>query len=339
MFRNPTVVILGAGASYEVGLPLGSELKQQISDALRFRFQSFKGQVSGDPDLFESIKRQVGEKEAGTYTSAANELSEVIPTFPSIDEALNYFSSRVEIIQSGKIAIVAEILKAERKSALRYVQSSPPAIAEADGTWLNHFFSLAMSSIRKEGIKDIFEKVTFINFNYDRVLEQYLYWALQKRALVEADMAASIVQNLNVIRPYGQIGPYGEINQQGLSFGNYDVGRLKFFELAAGIRTFAEQCATDIPVAIDEALNAARLVLMLGSGFHAQNMALLDPLTKRKTNAIQVFATAKGIHPLNHDMLNDQLRACMRTDRVSLYDMTSAAMLSELRASISSVAN
>lgn len=335
MFQKNTVFIIGAGASFEVGLPLGTELKSRIADALRFRFERFKGQTDGDYELFDALKQKYGDR-AGAYTTAGSELSKVIPTFPSMDEALNYFSSRPEVIETGKIAIVAEILRSEQNSALRInPQIGRPDPNAADSTWLGHFFSIAMSSIKQDDIENIFSKVTFINFNYDRVLEHFLFWALQSRALVKPDVAASIVGQLKIIRPYGAIGPLNLLDGKGLPFGDFSTGRRNLFDLAKGIRTYTEQCASEIPISINEELDTADAVVIIGFGFHPQNMSLLQPLEKRVARSTRVFATAKDIDLLNHPDLLKSLSKAANSREVKLLDMTGSELLSKVRPSIS----
>ena len=102
MFHKPTVFIIGAGASFEVGLPLGAELKTRVADTLKFRFDHIKGQTDGDFELFEVLKRRYGNK-VGLYTSAGSDLAKVIPTFPSMDEALNFFSARPEAVDDASL--------------------------------------------------------------------------------------------------------------------------------------------------------------------------------------------------------------------------------------------
>ncbi len=51
MFRRDTVFIVGAGASSEVGLPVGSELATRISDLMRFEIE-FGQMTKGDDEIF-----------------------------------------------------------------------------------------------------------------------------------------------------------------------------------------------------------------------------------------------------------------------------------------------
>lgn len=54
-----TVVIVGAGASREAGLPIGSELKKEIAKALDIRCEDRSRMVSGDNCMFQAFLEKV----------------------------------------------------------------------------------------------------------------------------------------------------------------------------------------------------------------------------------------------------------------------------------------
>jgi hypothetical protein len=101
MFSEPTVFVIGAGASNEFQMPLGSGLKASIAESL------------GDEHLLAILAE-------ANYLEAATKLRSLIKSFSldSIDEILPWFSDHVDIIALGKMMIVREIVKAERNSRL-----------------------------------------------------------------------------------------------------------------------------------------------------------------------------------------------------------------------------
>ena len=121
-------------------------------------------------------------------------------SFISIDEALHYVGATPEAVEIGKIAIIQEILRAEGESKIRIDrQKGRPDIDIVDGCWIAGLLSMALAEIQRGQLQTAFEKVTFINFNYDRAIEHYLYWALQEpRASATADEARQIVEGLNI---------------------------------------------------------------------------------------------------------------------------------------------
>jgi hypothetical protein len=71
MFKRRTLFVLGAGASAEVGLPLGSQLANTIGTKVDIRFEEFgtKSVGSGDMELFEQIRAKF-PTEAAEYQEA-----------------------------------------------------------------------------------------------------------------------------------------------------------------------------------------------------------------------------------------------------------------------------
>jgi hypothetical protein len=57
VFKQPTVFVVGAGASKEYNFPLGSDLKNQIAEAVRFRFAHGVQLISGSADLLDHSRR------------------------------------------------------------------------------------------------------------------------------------------------------------------------------------------------------------------------------------------------------------------------------------------
>lgn len=60
MFRAKTVLVIGAGASVEVGLPMGSELLRQIVQLTDIRFDH-RQKSSGDLAIVEALRLVLNE--------------------------------------------------------------------------------------------------------------------------------------------------------------------------------------------------------------------------------------------------------------------------------------
>src|SRR6266852_1143797 len=154
MFSQPVVFVVGAGASAEYNMPVGSELKTKIASAVGFL--DADGRPSGDRDLYKLLVDRFGSS-IEKYVGAGNALAKVIPSFDSIDEALNWFSSRPEVIELGKVAIVREILKSERGSLLFSTldQRKIPG-NDFSGTWLPYLLSMGMGSQKMDQVETAF---------------------------------------------------------------------------------------------------------------------------------------------------------------------------------------
>src|SRR5262245_57542146 len=118
MFKNRTLFVIGAGASDEAGLPIGSALAEKIANTLRFEFSEFGDWGSSDARLYRFMQEATANKTNGmrVFRQAAAEISEAIHMSKSIDDYIDTFKHDETIGILGKACIVYEILKAERGS-------------------------------------------------------------------------------------------------------------------------------------------------------------------------------------------------------------------------------
>jgi hypothetical protein len=337
MFRKFTTIILGAGASAECELPLGSALLNTVASALKFRFDLGGRLISGEPYIYDLLQRRYGRSKIGRISQASNALAAAAPNFTSIDEALNYFGAQPDIVTIGKLAIVYSMVSAENASKLEIDrQTGRPNIDKLRNTWYDLLFSIAISGLRKENINEIFANVQIINFNYDRTLECFLFHALTGPAGIAPTDAADIVGNLRVVRPYGSLGNL-DWHRPGTHIGGLLDDAL--FAKIDGIRTFTEAHQENVKVQINQALDQSELVVVLGFGFHSQNMALFSPSNQAtRSRGPALFVTAKDIHPENLGAIRGALQRDFLTTRILLLDMTAHEILSSLRPSIAAAA-
>jgi hypothetical protein len=172
--------------------------------------------------------------------------------------------------------------------------------------------------------------VSFVNFNYDRVIEQYLFWALQQRGSASAEDAKKIVDNLNIIRPYGSIGRFAVQMYDPFGFGtstSFDP-----FSRLSALGTYTDQKPLHDAAAMHNAINNAKLIVFLGFGYHPTNLDLID----RAAGGFQtttVLGTVKGIHQSNHALIESRIRQNLKSADtvVQLHAMTASELLTELR--------
>jgi len=336
MIKNPTTFVIGAGASSEVGFPLGGQLLANIAEDLNFRFDAGY-QTKGDKDLYQYLQRNFGDRARGLVESGRR-LSAVLGTFLSMDEALHYFSSDHDAVEIGKVCIANRIMQAE-KAAL----GKTSLIDAAAESWLPIFLSLALSGHTRESVRAAFSYVTIVCFNYDRLIEQYLCKALQASAGISETEAATIVTDLQILRPYGGLGPLPFQGEPGaVPFGteNADLAAI-----AKNIRTFTEPAATAHDhAAIKFALKQASTVVILGYGFHEQNNQILNIGHEYQgSNQKRCFATVFEVDDHNHLTIEQDLRSALGIHdltlqgRPVLVDMKSKDLLKSLRPTLSSL--
>jgi hypothetical protein len=305
MFSQPIVFVIGAGASAELGLPTGAAMKAAIAGALNFNKQP-NAMLIGDRAFYDMISNRFGG-EAAKYHAAATELAVRIGEFDSIDEALHWFSAKEEVVRLGKAAIVREILRAEHAS--KVFNPTNPKMISGDvnyaDTWLPHFLTMAMGSLTREQATEPFKNVTVINFNYDRTVEHFLFSRLQTNFGLSEDDARGAVASLDMIRPYGLVGPLPWQDASGVPFGaeiTIQRDHEQLFQFASNVRTYTEQnLAEPLKLKIHRAMEVARLVVFLGFGFHQQNMALLRVGTAADWR--RALATVVSIQSENYETM------------------------------------
>lgn len=336
MFKQKVVFVIGAGASREYNFPLGSELKDQIATATRFQLDYGSRLTSGSLDLLDHIRRHVnGDRvRVNEYIIAANLLAGTIPSFISIDEALHYVSDSPQAVEVGKIAIVDQILKGERGSTLAFDSRTGRLVHLPDG-WIAEMFSMALAGAQRKDLHTLFDQVTFINFNYDRAIEQYLYWALQERASANAADAKEIVENLNMLRPYGSIGKFSPDYGNAFSFGS--TAHFDLFSRLGSLGTYTDKKPLHDLSAMSAALIDAKLILFLGFGYHPSNVDVIKVASGKSTAF--VIGSVLGVHATNHRVIEDRVAANLGINPVSvdLASMKASDLLREFRPRILSL--
>jgi len=330
MFNRKTALIIGAGASAEFNMPVGTQLMSQIADLLRF------GTARSDPRFRGQMFEFLGKDRAVQLEAASPRLLSLISRFDSMDEVLHFLSDDLVSIELGKIAIAYQILKAERNSILvGALSGNREATDQCDSSWANGFLRIALSATRRQDYGTIFRNVTVIDFNYDRVLPQYLYSALQRLyGFAEAE-ARGALGGLKILHPYGSLGPLEwEGEQQSLPFASENDDPTS----AGRIRTYTEETSNPETKTIKQVINEARIVLVLGFGFHNQNIKLLT--TDRAELHIPAFMTVAGIGGHNHEAVAEKMRTAIRSfEKPQCLAEPARSFINNLRVSISLAAS
>ena len=289
-------MIVGAGASFELGLPVGDDLKKNIADLVNITFPDGYNQKTGDCHIKELVKARSlgrGERDWNPILRKCWLLRDALPGSLSIDNLMDAHRADEDIGFIGKLAITKAILAAERKSKLyRGPGEREFTFADVAGTWLVPFFQIASEGLPKEQANRIFENVTFIVFNYDRCIERFLPVALKLYYDLTDQEAAEISATARILHPYGQVGSITQpTNLEIVPFGadRYDLSKV-----AEDIRTFSEGLHDPKQKdAITNSIEEASQLLFLGFAFHPLNMSLLA--SKAVSGIQKVFATTMGL--------------------------------------------
>src|SRR5579872_3767187 len=149
MFKKNTLFIVGAGASTELDLPLGSVLAKRISAKMDIRFErGFEPVGLGDLNLFNLITRN-RQQYANEFQQAGWLIRDGILLSRSIDDFLDLHRKDQRVKLYGKAAIVQCILEAERASKLYFDRNKGVSFtpAKLSDTWLVKFMQMLSPGI------------------------------------------------------------------------------------------------------------------------------------------------------------------------------------------------
>ena len=337
------VLVVGAGASKEVNLPIGSELRTRIASALDIRFDAYGTRhISGDgviEDAFRELIRDSEHRNINHFLASSWRIRDAMPQAMSIDNFIDSHRSDDRITICGKLAIARCILAAEAESYLfvdrndRYPKIN---FARVGSTWFNSLFQLLTESCQADDIDARLSQVAIITFNHDRCVEHYLHGALQNYYGMTPDRATEAIANLRVFHPYGSVGSLPWQRQSGSIGYGAEVGARTLIDSAQKIKTFTEGIdpATSEIESIRSTLSQATRVVFLGFAFHRLNVSLLFPGLADGERVVNrpVFATGLGISRADCDEIGAELskRGAVIAERFQLRnDLACAGLFKE----------
>jgi hypothetical protein len=321
MFKRQTLFIVGAGASREVGFPIGTQLAQSIGQMLTRRNDDTERRMSfGDIDFLGDIQRRT---RGNDYNRAADRIAAGIRLAASIDDFLDIHSEDKWINTLGKAAIVRAILKAERSSKLHVSESNDYNTINFDSvenTWFVKLMRVLGPGVTRSNVDRFFENVCFIIFNYDRCVEHFFVHALRGVYGISQDEAAAIVERIAIVHPFGSV-------RRGVPFGGSELHDYDYLDMGKGIKTYTEQLNKgDAALAqMHRMIEQAKCIVFLGLSYGEQAMKLLAPETP--IDRIPIFGTAYGMSESDANVVSEQLlltfkkahrEAALKTNKIQL---------------------
>lgn len=298
MFRRNTVFVVGAGASNELGLPIGAELSAQISEQCNIELDTWGNPASYHSEymLGQLRHRTNGDRsQINAFLLAMREIQQALPFKDSIDAVIDQYYDRPEIAEIGKFFIASLILKAEASSKLQSTgNTAQPDLRAADKTWLHEFVRMLFDGLRADKLYEIGDNITIICFNYDRCIERYLAHAIAANYGLELQDAVQVAGRVRIIHAYGSLGAlpewvmpgHGSITPFGAT--NHDV-----WQVSKNLKTFSESIDSDTDETLKSIIRDADQYVYLGLGFGRQNMDLLstDAFTDGIPSEREVYAS------------------------------------------------
>lgn len=296
MIESPVVFVLGAGASICYGFPSGRDLLLDVVDMVN--------ELTRFPNSDESW-HQIPFPQLRTF---AQELLD--SQLPSVDQ---FIESRPTYDRIGRVLIARTLIPKEMALAISRRRVKKDLNSDnrvSTQRWLEYLYSyMAAPTV------DLFlekNRVSFVTFNYDRVVEQFFFTALQRSHGLSNEQALALVRGMNIVHVYGTLGKFAldfDDNENARPF-THEVTPQAVDIAADAIRILADHREGFSPefTQAHELLAAAAKVCFLGFGYLPTNAARLLPtgvcealaLTRSLSNRRMgkktiVFGTAYGL--------------------------------------------
>jgi hypothetical protein len=270
MLTRKTAFVLGAGASWPYGFPVGEKLRRELC---------FPNESDDGPSIVTTLTRECGYSDGSILEFAKAFLRS---GQRSIDA---FLAKRPQLADVGKLAIAAALCKRENPTDLRKPR-------ENDDWYFELWNALSATATKIEDVP--LHLVSVITFNYDRSLEYYFHQAIRYSYDLPDAKAIEHLRRIRIVHVYGELGPYWE--HDGKQSWPYD-GTLSAQRLIAAkesIEVISEHRMEKSRFQQAQAwLADAQQVCFLGFGFDPLNVERLNvgAVLKSLNKPPQVFAS------------------------------------------------
>lgn len=263
MIVDPTVLILGAGASVPFGFPAGRGLLIGICRTLGSRGANLSNQMEQngyDLTTQEKFKNEL-------YASMQ----------PSVDA---FLEKRPEFMEIGKTAMSCALIPHERENHL--------ISRDNGGRWYEYLFNKMDTGFDKFGDN----KLSIITFNYDRSLEHFLFRALRHSYGKSEEDAANLLKKIPIVHVYGQLGQLPYLAGAGRPY-SPEVSPEIVAECVSEIRIVHESADDTTFSTAHRLLTSAQKICFLGFGYHLDNLERLR--LNRLPEHTKIFGSVLGL--------------------------------------------
>jgi SIR2-like domain len=316
MLNGNTLFVVGAGASKEFNLPIGSELNSLIRRRLTL-YDAANKVHEPNRDLLLKLIDLARSLRFENYhlVKIAVQIKDGLPHAKSIDNFIRTHNNNPDLARICKLVIADVIAQCERDSLLLRDGSYKPYFgrdAQPD-TWLDVLTRNMFADLALEDLPEELSKLKLICFNYDRCIEVYLSKAIQRYFFLDPKEAQRLVNEVQIIHPYGTLGNVWGESQDIVHF----APDKEYFDAdlsSNAIRTFHEGVADPtLNSTIKSLFASSGSVVFSGFGFLKQNVDLIRPSTEElhRKPSKKIFATVKDLSKENVEQVSNLLEGLL----------------------------
>lgn len=277
LIKHKTVFVLGAGAHMSYGFPSGLKLKDEVAHLLRNARNRDDGK-----DLLALVRLgKTGGKMLGYKTCHLLADNIAASGQPSIDAFLN---------NNGHVEGAGVFGKAAIAQVLRTYEDNKGVLPHSDDDWISYLIAEMGLGVKGSGIaaaKQFAEgnKVGFVTFNYDRFLEKTFLHRIIGSYGLDPTSALEILRSIEICHVFGTLGPLP-----------YDSNPTDWVDATDRIKLIHEaEEANDEVAQARRMLREAHNICLLGFGYHAENVSLIDLPEAVKASPGFVGSSAEGL--------------------------------------------
>ncbi|MBU3619624.1 hypothetical protein [Polynucleobacter sp. JS-Fieb-80-E5] len=279
MISKRTVFILGAGAHHPYGFPSGKELMGNVVDQLMRGIRDADLSLRTLPQRSGVNINVVQQKNIEKFIESLSQAGQA-----SIDSFINSNQHMTGFDVIGKAGIAQAILNSEAKFLITRESNK-----DNKHDWFEYLFAKMCDGVSRSSDYFRDNKISFITFNYDRLLEHKFFNALKHSFNPENDQELlDMVRTIPIHHVYGSLGEYdpnsfGQINYWDRAFKSIQTIHEVIEEHSAAIKSAKKE------------LEQAEKICLLGFGYHKENIELLDLSRVIEEVNINVVACRFGI--------------------------------------------
>lgn len=258
MIKKRTTFILGAGAHCSYGFPSGEELKRKVVEQLTSTLYADSGSFTTLEHLANhnlTAARNLSDANTRNFIRSLSMAGQA-----SIDAFLDANSHMPGYDVIGKAGI-AQVL-------CRYEQDVNLFSSSTDDDWLSYLFRKMYEGTRsaREFVRG--NSVRFITFNYDRTLETWLLKKLYFSYGLKERESLELLDEIPIVHMYGDLGDFP------IKYANPESDWINSLKRLKLIHEVEEE--SEVVRRARNLLADSQVVCLLGFGFHAENMNILD---------------------------------------------------------------